>query len=251
MPGLNGFQATRAISRDAGDEAHPDHPVHVEEPGDRQDLGHAPGRARLRREAGGPGRAPREDHRARLTRRLTTRPMARPARIDLRSFQQELATRLASKTAAQVESSRLGLALRGERWLIRLADAGRSRGRAAARRGAADAAVVPRPRQHSRQSLQRRRLRRLPRARDGRAARHERTEPAHPVRAAGGRPERRRRRAERARPSQCCRSHADSVACRTRPRGTASAGPIRTAARGRNSTSRGSRRIETFLRVRL
>ena len=50
--------------------------------------------------------------------------MARAARLDLRAFQQELATRLASKTAAQVESSRLGLACGGEQWLIRLADAG-------------------------------------------------------------------------------------------------------------------------------
>lgn len=50
--------------------------------------------------------------------------MARPARIDLRTFQQELAARLAAKTAAQVESSRLGLACGGEQWLIRLADAG-------------------------------------------------------------------------------------------------------------------------------
>jgi len=49
--------------------------------------------------------------------------MARTARIDLRLFQQELAARLASKTAAQVESSRLGLACGGEQWLIRLADA--------------------------------------------------------------------------------------------------------------------------------
>ena len=49
--------------------------------------------------------------------------MSRPARIDLRLFQQELATRLASKTTAQVESSRLGLSCAGERWLIRLADA--------------------------------------------------------------------------------------------------------------------------------
>jgi twitching motility protein PilI len=49
--------------------------------------------------------------------------MPRPARIDLRLFQQELATRLASKTTAQVESSRLGLSCAGERWLIRLADA--------------------------------------------------------------------------------------------------------------------------------
>jgi twitching motility protein PilI len=50
--------------------------------------------------------------------------MSRTARVDLRSFQQELATRLAAKTAAQVESSRLGLASGSERWLIRLADAG-------------------------------------------------------------------------------------------------------------------------------
>jgi CheY-like chemotaxis protein len=51
MPGLNGFQATRAISRDPDTARDTDHPVHVEEPGDRQDLGHAPGRARLHREA--------------------------------------------------------------------------------------------------------------------------------------------------------------------------------------------------------
>jgi twitching motility protein PilI len=50
--------------------------------------------------------------------------MARPARIDLRAFQQELAARLSSKTAAQVESSRLGLSFGGENWLVRLADAG-------------------------------------------------------------------------------------------------------------------------------
>ena len=49
--------------------------------------------------------------------------MARPARIDLQSFQQELANRLASKTAAQVESSRLGLACGGERFLISHGDA--------------------------------------------------------------------------------------------------------------------------------
>ncbi|MCC7113131.1 MAG: chemotaxis protein CheW [Burkholderiales bacterium] len=50
--------------------------------------------------------------------------MARAAKIDLRRFQQELATRLAAKTAAQVESSRLGLDCGGEQWLVRLADAG-------------------------------------------------------------------------------------------------------------------------------
>ena len=50
--------------------------------------------------------------------------MTRAARLDLRSFQQELATRLAAKTAAQVESSRLGIQCGDERWLIRLSDAG-------------------------------------------------------------------------------------------------------------------------------
>jgi twitching motility protein PilI len=50
--------------------------------------------------------------------------MARAAKLDLRTFQQELTTRLAAKTAAQVESSRLGIACAGERWLIRLGDAG-------------------------------------------------------------------------------------------------------------------------------
>jgi twitching motility protein PilI len=50
--------------------------------------------------------------------------MARAAKLDLRAFQQELATRLAAKTAAQVEQSRLGLACAGEQWLVRLADAG-------------------------------------------------------------------------------------------------------------------------------
>ncbi len=50
--------------------------------------------------------------------------MARAGKLDLRSFQQELAARLTSKTAAQVESSRLGLSCGGEQWLIRLSDAG-------------------------------------------------------------------------------------------------------------------------------
>src|SRR5438552_11671344 len=50
--------------------------------------------------------------------------MARAGKIDLRVFQQELAARLAGKTAAQVESSRLGIACAGQQWLIRLADAG-------------------------------------------------------------------------------------------------------------------------------
>ena len=50
--------------------------------------------------------------------------MARAAKLDLRTFQQELATRLASKTAAQVESSRLGFACGDAQWLIRLNDAG-------------------------------------------------------------------------------------------------------------------------------
>jgi twitching motility protein PilI len=50
--------------------------------------------------------------------------MARAGKLDLRAFQQQLASRLAAKTTAQVEQSRLGLACAGAQWLIRLADAG-------------------------------------------------------------------------------------------------------------------------------
>ncbi len=50
--------------------------------------------------------------------------MARAVKLDLRTFQQELSARLLLKTAAQVESSRLGLSCGGDRWLIRLGDAG-------------------------------------------------------------------------------------------------------------------------------
>ncbi|HEX7329291.1 MAG TPA: chemotaxis protein CheW [Casimicrobiaceae bacterium] len=50
--------------------------------------------------------------------------MTRAARLDLRSFQQELAARLATRTAAQVESSRLSFVCAGTQWLVRLADAG-------------------------------------------------------------------------------------------------------------------------------
>jgi twitching motility protein PilI len=50
--------------------------------------------------------------------------MPRTSKLDLRAFQQELARRLASKTSAQVESSRLGLAFGGENWLVKLPDAG-------------------------------------------------------------------------------------------------------------------------------
>ena len=99
-----------------------DHHVHVEEPGNGQDLGPAPGRPRLHREAGEARRVAREDHRVRLI--AAECAMARAAKLDLRAFQQELATRLAAKTAAQVEQSRLGVACGGEHWLIRLADAG-------------------------------------------------------------------------------------------------------------------------------
>jgi twitching motility protein PilI len=50
--------------------------------------------------------------------------MARAGKVDLRVFQQELAVRLAAKTAGEVASSRLGLSCAGRQWLIRLADAG-------------------------------------------------------------------------------------------------------------------------------
>jgi twitching motility protein PilI len=50
--------------------------------------------------------------------------MTRAGKADLRVYQEELATRLASRTAAEVESSRLAVACGDALWLIRLADAG-------------------------------------------------------------------------------------------------------------------------------
>lgn len=45
------------------------------------------------------------------------------AKVDLREFQQALASRLADATPGRAESSRLGVLCAGEHWLIRLGDA--------------------------------------------------------------------------------------------------------------------------------
>lgn len=50
--------------------------------------------------------------------------MARPDKINLRAFQQELSERLKNKTAAQVDSLRLALECGGVSWLVRLGDTG-------------------------------------------------------------------------------------------------------------------------------
>jgi twitching motility protein PilI len=50
--------------------------------------------------------------------------MARPNKLNLRAFQQELSERLKHKTAAQVDSLRLALECGGASWLVRLGDTG-------------------------------------------------------------------------------------------------------------------------------
>lgn len=50
--------------------------------------------------------------------------MAKPNKIDLRAFQQELSERLKRKTAAQVDSLRLALECGDISWLVRLGDTG-------------------------------------------------------------------------------------------------------------------------------
>jgi twitching motility protein PilI len=50
--------------------------------------------------------------------------MAKPNRINLRTFQQELSERLKHKTAAQVDSLRLALECGEASWLVRLGDTG-------------------------------------------------------------------------------------------------------------------------------
>src|SRR5207244_3731434 len=83
-------------------------------PGDRQGVGHAPGRARLHSEADQPGRPPGQDRRARL--------MA--DRVSLREYQLGLSERLQSAEAGARVPSKLGLEVGGEGWLIDLKDAG-------------------------------------------------------------------------------------------------------------------------------
>jgi twitching motility protein PilI len=50
--------------------------------------------------------------------------MARPDKINLRAFQQELSERLKSKTAAQVDSLRLAFECGDASWLVRLGETG-------------------------------------------------------------------------------------------------------------------------------
>jgi len=50
--------------------------------------------------------------------------MARPNKINLRAFQQELSERLKHKTLGEVESLRLALESGGASWLVRLGDTG-------------------------------------------------------------------------------------------------------------------------------
>jgi twitching motility protein PilI len=50
--------------------------------------------------------------------------MAKPNKINLRAFQQELSERLKHKTAAQVDSLRLALECGDVSWLVRLGDTG-------------------------------------------------------------------------------------------------------------------------------
>jgi hypothetical protein len=72
MPNLNGFQATRAIPRSRA-RAHPGRAGHHQGPGDRQGLGHAPGRQGLHHQALHREPADRSDqHPAR--RRLSSKP---------------------------------------------------------------------------------------------------------------------------------------------------------------------------------
>ena len=122
MPGLNGFQATRAISRDPTTRSVPI----IMCTSKSQETDKIWG---LRQGARDYIVKPvkRDELLAKITaftRSPDEHAMARTAKLDLRAFQQELATRLAAKTAAQVEQSRLGVGCAGEQWLIRLADAG-------------------------------------------------------------------------------------------------------------------------------
>ena len=234
----------------SGHAHHPDHPVHVQEPGDRQDLGHAPGCPRLRREA----RRSRRAARARSTRsarapraRHGTAPRSSTCARSSRSWPPVSRPR----RAAQVESSRLGLSCaRPSSWLIRLADAGEVITVPTVAAVPLTQPVVPRHLEHPRQPLQRHRLlrgflgaSRTPSPPGMRA-------PPDPVRRPRRRAQRRPRRAA------ACSACATSPSCTART--TALDAPAwygraldgcATATPGRRSTSPGSRDDPAFLQV--
>ncbi len=112
MPGQNGFQATRTLSRDEQHQAHPGDHLHHQGPGNRPSLGHAPGRARLHRQAGEPGRPAGQDLGARIMAENS------PCGNTSASF------RRACKRGRRPAASKLGLQVGDDRWLVDLADAG-------------------------------------------------------------------------------------------------------------------------------
>ena len=62
MPGLQRLSSDPGHQPRSGHAHRPDHSLHVQEPGNRQDLGYAAGRPRLHRQTREPRRAAREDH---------------------------------------------------------------------------------------------------------------------------------------------------------------------------------------------
>ena len=190
MPGLNGFQATRAISRDPDTRSIPIILCTSKSQETDKIWGMRQGARDYIVKPVRTRGAAREDRGGRLTAG-TGGTMARAARMDLRTFQQELAD------PALGEDRRAGREL-AARALLRGRAVARAPGRrgrggraAAGGRRPADQAVVPRARQHPRQPVQRDRLLRLPRARQ--RARGG-AEPARAVRAAHRRAARRHRR---------------------------------------------------------
>lgn len=115
MPGLNGFQATRTLTRDE-ETRHIPVIVYFQGAGNRQDLGIASGCRRLCRQARQPGRVAQEDRRASLI------PMAR--KTSLRDFQEYLSERLSGAAHGRGTSSWLGVQAGEENWLVDLSDSG-------------------------------------------------------------------------------------------------------------------------------
>ena len=74
MPGLNGYQATRSITRDDATKHIPVIMCTTKGAGHRQDLGHAAGRHRLPGQAGRRAAAAREDRGAEVTTGRADRP---------------------------------------------------------------------------------------------------------------------------------------------------------------------------------
>jgi twitching motility protein PilI len=146
MPGLNGYQATRTLTRDPATRNIPVIVCTTKRPGDGQDLGLAPGRPGL------PGQTSQRPGVAGQDRSALDGRQGMSKKISLHEFQSYLAARLAG-TSNQSSAGLLGHSGGSRLLAARPGRLGRNRSADPADQGSVDQTLVRGDRQHSRQPV--------------------------------------------------------------------------------------------------